>query len=68
MLIVNYLDQLRNQEVQGVHLNSANKNLAACKLYESLGFELLVVHPTHIWCHMVPGPVANLVYGLVLGD
>lgn len=67
-LIVAYLDPLRIQEVQGVHLNTTNMNLPACKLYESLGCELLAIHPTHLWNRLVPGPVANLVAGLVLGD
>jgi ribosomal protein S18 acetylase RimI-like enzyme len=67
-LIGTHLDQLRNKEVLGVHLKTTNENVAACKLYGSLGFELLASHPTNIWSHLVPDPVANLVYALVLWD
>ncbi len=65
-LVECYLKHLRALRVPGVHLHTTNLNLAACRLYERLGFRLLDARPTLAWKWLVDGPVENDLYGLRL--
>jgi ribosomal protein S18 acetylase RimI-like enzyme len=65
-LLVTYLDFLRHSALPGVHLETTSRNVAACRLYESLGFQLLDERLSSLWTHFVNDPVANYCYGLEL--
>lgn len=60
------LGQLRSLQLPGVHLHTTNRNEAACRLYETLGFRLLAAHPTGLWSRYLASPVENRCYGLRL--
>ena len=62
-LIQAYLDQLKTEGINGVHLNTTDRNVAACKLYESMGFHLLDARKTELWSFLFPEPVENRLYG-----
>ena len=61
-----YLANLQALDVSGVHLNTTNLNLAACSLYESLGFALLDARRSGFWEKVLPQMVENRCYGLKL--
>jgi RimJ/RimL family protein N-acetyltransferase len=61
-----YLERLRGLGTPGVHLHTTSVNIAACRLYESLGFALLDRRPTGAWRGLVDQPVENRCYGLEL--
>jgi RimJ/RimL family protein N-acetyltransferase len=64
-----YIDQLRHFGIPGVHLNTTSVNVAACRLYEKIGFRLLEERPTKVWSNLLDRPVENRSYGLNLrGD
>ncbi len=65
-LIEAYLEQLCALGLPGVHLNTTSENEVACRLYENMGFRLLSSVPTRVWAGMIPRPVENRVYGLIL--
>jgi ribosomal protein S18 acetylase RimI-like enzyme len=65
-LMTAYLDQLRHSNVAGVHLMTTSMNLAACHLYESMGFRLLDARQTRMWEGIMEGYVENRCYGLIL--
>ena len=65
-LIRAFLRQLIELGIKGVHLNTTDRNEAACKLYEGVGFRLLHSHPTRVWSYLVPGLIENRVYGMEL--
>lgn len=65
-LIESYLAQIRSLGIPGVHFGTTSLNVAACRLYEALGFELIAHKPTQVWNHLVTGPVENLLYGMRL--
>lgn len=65
-LIESYLAQIRSLDVPGVHLGTTSFNVAACRLYEAVGFKLIAHKPTRVWNHLVTGPVENLLYGMRL--
>ena len=65
-LMAAFLDQLCELGLQGVHLSTTSLNLAACHLYETLGFHLLSAFPTVLWEGLVAGPVEERWYGLDL--
>ncbi len=65
-LIEAYLNQLRQLQVPGVHLNTTSLNEAACQLYVRLGFHLLDARPTRMWAGWIDRPVENRCYGLRL--
>lgn len=65
-LIEAYLSQLRGSGVRGVHLNTTDRNVGACALYERMGFQLLDSHATPLWVDYVDQPVQNRCYGLKL--
>jgi ribosomal protein S18 acetylase RimI-like enzyme len=62
-----YLDQLSYLRVPGVHLGTSSENIAACQLYEKLGFQLLEEKPSIMWEGIVDHPVISRAYGLNLG-
>lgn len=61
-----FLAQARAAGVPGAHLETTSQNVAACRLYERLGFRLLDARPTRLWAGLVDGPVENRCYGLKL--
>jgi ribosomal protein S18 acetylase RimI-like enzyme len=61
-----YLDQLRNENVPGVHLETSSENKIAVPWYEKLGFQLLQRTPTDLYEHSVGQSVDLLVYGMKL--
>ena len=60
------LDRLRSLQIPGVHLHTTNRNEAACRLYETLGFRLLAAHETVLWSRYLASPVESRCYGLRL--
>jgi ribosomal protein S18 acetylase RimI-like enzyme len=58
-----YLEQLRQQSVIGVHLETTNLNQAACHLYEKIGFRLLGAHINRYWSKRLGQHVENRRYG-----
>lgn len=58
-----YLDDLRANGVPGVHLGTTSYNIAACQLYERMGFQLLAARPTRIWAHIIDRPIELRAYG-----
>jgi ribosomal protein S18 acetylase RimI-like enzyme len=60
------LDQIRSLQMSGIHLHTTNRNEAACRLYEALGFRLLASHRTTLWSRYLASPVVNRCYGLRL--
>ena len=65
-LIEAFLAQARAAGVVGVHLETTSQNVAACRLYERLGFRLLAARPTRLWAGLIVGPVENRCYGMAL--
>lgn len=63
-LIAAYLEQLRQLNVIGVHLETTSHNAAACHLYEKVGFTLLECHPNRYWTKWFGFEVQNRRYGL----
>jgi ribosomal protein S18 acetylase RimI-like enzyme len=61
-----YLEQLRGQSVRGVQLETTNMNVAACYLYEKVGFRLLGAHVNRYWSKRLAQRVENRRYGLKL--
>ena len=59
-----YLDQISDLCIPGVYLDTTNLNKAACRLYEGVGFKLLMKQPTRVWGYLVSSSVENLVYGM----
>ena len=63
------LEQMVTLGVPGIHLNTTSMNVAAIKLYEKMGFQLLARRRTRLWEPWFPSSeVANLVYGRSLGS
>jgi len=67
-LLEAYLVQLRALGVAGVHLETTNRNVVACRLYEKIGFRLLGTHTTRLWAHLVREPVEDRCYGLLVSS
>ena len=61
-----YLDQLRNENIPGVHLETSSENKIAVPWYEKLGFQLLQRTPTDLYKASVGHSIDLLVYGLRL--
>lgn len=61
-----YLDQLRNENVPGVHLETSSENKIAAPWYEKLGFQLLQRTPTNLYQYSVGHTIDLLVYGMRL--
>jgi RimJ/RimL family protein N-acetyltransferase len=60
------LNQLLALGLPGVHLNTTSQNVAACQLYERMGFRLLDTRPTRLCRRFFDYPVENRLYGLDL--
>ncbi len=67
-LMYAYLDKLRSEEVPGVHVVTTNRNRAALRLYQRLGFQLLQEKRTRMWQRYVDGEVHLMAFGLKLGQ
>jgi ribosomal protein S18 acetylase RimI-like enzyme len=65
-LIEAFLEQLRQEDVQSVHLGTTSHNQAACHLHEKLGFQLLGIRPNRYWTRWLGFAVDNRSYGLKL--
>jgi GNAT superfamily N-acetyltransferase len=65
-LIEGYLSQLHASDINGVHLNTTDRNVGACALYERMGFQLLDSCPTQLWADFIDEPVEKRCYGLKL--
>ena len=65
-LLTTYLVFLRRAGLPGVHLETTSRNVAACRLYESLGFRLLDERLSSLWTHFIGDPVFNRRYALKL--
>ncbi len=63
-LMRTYFDQLIEENIPGVYLETTNENQIACQLYERLGFQLLGISPANHWKKLVDHPVENRIYGL----
>lgn len=61
-----YLDQLRSENIPGVHLETSSENKIAVPWYEKLGFQLLQRTPTDLYKASVGHSIDLLVYGLRL--
>ncbi len=65
-LMRTYLDQLRNENVPGVHLETTSENKIAVPWYEKLGFQQLQSVPSDIYQASVGHPVDLLLYAMRL--
>jgi len=61
-----YLDQLRNENVSGVHLETSSENKIAVPWYERLGFQRLQSFPTDVYQHSVGHSVDLYLYAMRL--
>lgn len=62
-LIEKYLEQLRSENIVGVHLQTTSYNKAAITLYEKMDFELLFTFRSYLWQDLVNEPIYDLTYG-----
>jgi ribosomal protein S18 acetylase RimI-like enzyme len=65
-LLQTYLDQLRHENIPGVHLETSSENKIAVPWYEKLGFQLLQRTPTQLYQASVGHAIDLLVYGMKL--
>jgi len=63
-LMRTYFDQLIDENIPGVYLETTSENKTACQLYERIGFQLLGTSPVHHWKKLIDHPVENRTYGL----
>ena len=62
VLMKTYLDQLRNENIPGVHLETSSENKIAVPWYERLGFQRLHSFPTDVYQHSVGHAVDLYLY------
>lgn len=65
-LLTASLDQFRHAGIPGVHLETSSQNVAACKLYQRLGFRLVDTRITRLWNGLVAQEVENRAYAMKL--
>jgi ribosomal protein S18 acetylase RimI-like enzyme len=65
-LMKTYLDQLRNENVPGVHLETSSENVIAAPWYARLGFQLLQRTPSDLYITSAGHSVDFLLYGMRL--
>jgi GNAT superfamily N-acetyltransferase len=65
-LMETYLNQLREEKISGVHLETTSMNKIAVPWYEKLGFKLLLSWKTDLYRKSVGHEIDLLVYGLKL--
>jgi len=63
-LLERSLAQFWQTGVRGVHLSTSDRHVAACHLYEAVGFRLLWSWRTQLWRGLVDGPVERRIYGI----
>jgi GNAT superfamily N-acetyltransferase len=63
-LLERSLAQFWSTSVPGVHLSTTDYNVAACHLYESMGFRLLHAWSSRLWRGLVDRPVERRIYGI----
>jgi ribosomal protein S18 acetylase RimI-like enzyme len=61
-----YLDQLTRLDIPGVYLDTTDHNHAACRLYESLGFQVIDARPSRFWTNFIHEPVKLVCYAMKL--
>lgn len=61
-----YQQQLTGMGIPGVHLHTTDQNIAACAMYERLGYRLLSAKCTRAWIPLLGKEVENRCYGLKL--
>ena len=61
-----YLDQLRNENIPGIHLETSSENTIAVPWYERLGFQRLQSIPTDVYQHSVGHSVDLFLYAMRL--
>jgi ribosomal protein S18 acetylase RimI-like enzyme len=61
-----YQDQLIRLDIPGVYLDTTDHNQAACRLYESLGFQVIDACPARFWTNFIHEPVKLVCYALKL--
>jgi len=67
-LLKRYIEQLSQEHISGVHLNTTDQNRSACRLYDRMGFQLLASKSTRLWSHLIALPVERRCYGLRLAN
>ncbi|MGE5123533.1 MAG: GNAT family N-acetyltransferase [Acidobacteriaceae bacterium] len=65
-LITAYLDQLQQERIAGVHLETTSHNVVACYVYEQLGFQILDSRINRYWSQRFGYQVDDRIYGMVL--
>jgi ribosomal protein S18 acetylase RimI-like enzyme len=65
-LLQKYLNQLKDEKICGVHLETTSENKIAVPWYEKLGFELLLSWSSDLYRASVGHSIDLLVYGLKL--
>ena len=65
-LMHTYLDQLRHENIPGVHLETTSENKIAVPWYERLGFQRLQSVPTDVYQHSVGHNVDLYLYAMPL--
>jgi ribosomal protein S18 acetylase RimI-like enzyme len=65
-LMETYLNQLRDEKISGVHLETTSENKIAVPWYEKLGFKLLSSWQTDLYRKSVGHKIDLLVYGMKL--
>ncbi len=65
-LMTIYLEQLRQEHIPGVHLETSSENQIAVPWYEKLGFQLLQRTPSDLYKPNVGHTIDLLVYGMKL--
>ncbi|HTP10712.1 MAG TPA: GNAT family N-acetyltransferase [Anaerolineae bacterium] len=65
-LMKTYLDQLRTENIPGVHLETSSENKIAVPWYERLGFRRLQSVPTDVYQHSVGHAVDLYLYAMRL--
>jgi len=63
-LLERSLSQFWATGISGVHLSTTDRNAAACRLYEAVGFRLLHAWSTRLWHGLVDRPVERRIYGI----
>ena len=61
-----YRRQMESRGIQGIHLHTTSYNIAACHLYERMGYRLLCAWPSLVWPKFLGRKIENRCYGIVL--
>ena len=66
MLLEVFIAEMKAEGVSGIQLHTTAENLAACHLYEKMGFRLLKKNQNLLWVPFLGRPVETRCYGLQL--